>query len=63
MINDKNRPEIQTTLRIDAELHKAIRHFALENNTTLTAIADTALRQWAKEHGIVLSDEKKEANE
>lgn len=44
--------EVQTTLRIDSELHFWYRRYALESRTTFTNVVESILRTWAEEHGF-----------
>ncbi|MBA2679800.1 MAG: hypothetical protein H0U76_15565 [Ktedonobacteraceae bacterium] len=50
------RSEVQTTLRIDSNLHYWLRQYALQHRTTFIGIVENVLLTWAEEQGFKSTD-------
>ncbi|MBA2681721.1 MAG: hypothetical protein H0U76_25410 [Ktedonobacteraceae bacterium] len=50
--NKPNKDEVQTTLRINPDLHLWLKHYALDHKTTYAGIIQDVVFTWAKEHGF-----------
>jgi hypothetical protein len=50
--NKPLRVEVQTTLRIDPDLHLWLKHYALDHKTTYIGIVQDVLLEWAEKHGF-----------
>ena len=47
-MNERKKSRLQ--IRIDKELHKAVRYKAVDLETTITRIVEEALREWLQRH-------------
>ena len=50
------RNEVQTTLRIDSNLHYWLRQYALTHRTTFIGVVEQVLLAWAEEQGFKSTD-------
>ena len=41
----------KTTLALDAELHKQLRHLAIEEDSTMTALVEKAVQEYMAQRG------------